>query len=91
MDTSARRRRPPDQLEAFKRILIQAANLCVRQFPFKYPNLISGLFLLFFSPAQSWIRFHSYCYNIGSEKKTFDEATQACSALGAYLVDVADR
>eukprot|EP00066_Takifugu_rubripes_P017013 XP_011606279.1 PREDICTED: macrophage mannose receptor 1 [Takifugu rubripes] len=38
-----------------------------------------------------WIRFHSYCYNIGSEKKTFDEATQACSALSAYLVDVADR
>uniref|UniRef100_A0A7N6A7T8 Macrophage mannose receptor 1 n=1 Tax=Anabas testudineus TaxID=64144 RepID=A0A7N6A7T8_ANATE len=37
------------------------------------------------------IRFGSYCYNIGAETKTFEEAKQACSAAGANLVDVADR
>uniref|UniRef100_A0A3Q3VSG6 Macrophage mannose receptor 1 n=1 Tax=Mola mola TaxID=94237 RepID=A0A3Q3VSG6_MOLML len=37
------------------------------------------------------IRFGSYCYNIGSETKTFDDAKRACSEAGAYLVDVADR
>ncbi|XP_070783907.1 macrophage mannose receptor 1 [Enoplosus armatus] len=37
------------------------------------------------------IRFGSYCYNIGSVTKTFDEAKRACSEAGANLVDVADR
>ncbi|XP_071381660.1 macrophage mannose receptor 1 [Centroberyx affinis] len=37
------------------------------------------------------IRFGSYCYNIGAETKTFDEAKQACTAAGSNLVDVADR
>uniref|UniRef100_A0A669DCS4 Macrophage mannose receptor 1 n=1 Tax=Oreochromis niloticus TaxID=8128 RepID=A0A669DCS4_ORENI len=37
------------------------------------------------------IRFGSYCYNIGAEKKTFEEAKQACSGAGANLVDVSDR
>ncbi|XP_028288347.1 macrophage mannose receptor 1 [Parambassis ranga] len=37
------------------------------------------------------IRFGSYCYNIGTETKTFDEAKKACSANSANLVDVADR
>ncbi|XP_030611904.1 macrophage mannose receptor 1 [Archocentrus centrarchus] len=37
------------------------------------------------------IRFASYCYNIGAEKKTFEEAKRACSEAGANLVDVADR
>lgn len=37
------------------------------------------------------IRFGSFCYNIGSETKTFEEAKQACSQAGSYLVDVADR
>ncbi|XP_035511844.1 macrophage mannose receptor 1 [Morone saxatilis] len=37
------------------------------------------------------IRFGSYCYNIGSETKTFDDAKRACSEAGANLVDVADR
>uniref|UniRef100_A0A8D3BXW4 Mannose receptor C-type 1 n=1 Tax=Scophthalmus maximus TaxID=52904 RepID=A0A8D3BXW4_SCOMX len=37
------------------------------------------------------IRFGSYCYNVGAETKTFDEATQACSVVGANLIDVADR
>uniref|UniRef100_H3DIA4 Macrophage mannose receptor 1 n=1 Tax=Tetraodon nigroviridis TaxID=99883 RepID=H3DIA4_TETNG len=38
-----------------------------------------------------WTRFGSYCYNVGSVKKTFDEATNLCSGDNAYLVDVADR
>ncbi|KAK9527635.1 hypothetical protein VZT92_014181 [Zoarces viviparus] len=37
------------------------------------------------------IRFGSYCYNIGSERKTFAEAKRTCSEAGAYVVDVADR
>ncbi|XP_041817070.1 macrophage mannose receptor 1 [Chelmon rostratus] len=37
------------------------------------------------------IRFGSYCYNIGSETKTFDDAKRACSEAGGNLVDVADR
>ncbi|XP_073344522.1 macrophage mannose receptor 1 [Pagrus major] len=37
------------------------------------------------------IRFGSYCYNIGSEKKTFDDAKQACGEAGGNLVDVVDR
>ncbi|XP_072234626.1 macrophage mannose receptor 1 [Leuresthes tenuis] len=36
-------------------------------------------------------RFESYCYNIGAETKTFEEAKQACSEAGANLVDVANR
>ncbi|CAJ1082520.1 macrophage mannose receptor 1 [Xyrichtys novacula] len=36
-------------------------------------------------------RFGSFCYNIGAEKKTFEEAKQACSDTGSYLVDIADR
>nr|XP_019942865.1 PREDICTED: macrophage mannose receptor 1 [Paralichthys olivaceus] len=37
------------------------------------------------------IRFGSYCYNIGAETKTFDDAKQTCSESGAHLVDVGDR
>ncbi|XP_047205018.1 macrophage mannose receptor 1 [Girardinichthys multiradiatus] len=36
-------------------------------------------------------RFGSYCYEIGSETKTFEQATQACLEGGAKLLDVADR
>ncbi|XP_034026660.1 macrophage mannose receptor 1-like [Thalassophryne amazonica] len=36
-------------------------------------------------------RFGSYCYNIGAETKTFDEAKQICLDAGSNLVDVADR
>ncbi|XP_037550261.1 macrophage mannose receptor 1 [Nematolebias whitei] len=36
-------------------------------------------------------RFGSYCYKIGAETKTFEEAKRACSEVGANLVDVADR
>ncbi|XP_034428557.1 macrophage mannose receptor 1 isoform X2 [Hippoglossus hippoglossus] len=37
------------------------------------------------------IRFDSYCYNVGAETKTFDDAKQTCSEAGAHLVDVGDR
>ncbi|XP_015232976.1 PREDICTED: macrophage mannose receptor 1 [Cyprinodon variegatus] len=36
-------------------------------------------------------RFGSFCYDIGGETKTFEEAKQACSKDGANLVDIADR
>ncbi|XP_057680492.1 macrophage mannose receptor 1 [Corythoichthys intestinalis] len=36
-------------------------------------------------------RYSSYCYTIGAEKKTFDEAKQACSQDGGNLIDIADR
>uniref|UniRef100_A0A673W8U7 Mannose receptor C-type 1 n=1 Tax=Salmo trutta TaxID=8032 RepID=A0A673W8U7_SALTR len=38
-----------------------------------------------------WIRYGSYCYNIGSETKTFDEAKQTCQQSDSILVEVADR
>ncbi|XP_054607456.2 macrophage mannose receptor 1 [Nothobranchius furzeri] len=37
------------------------------------------------------VRFGSYCYNIGAETKTFEEAKQACSVAGANLLDINDR
>lgn len=37
------------------------------------------------------VRFGLYCYNTGIEKKTFEEAKQACAQAGAHLVDIADR
>nr|XP_057915903.1 macrophage mannose receptor 1 [Doryrhamphus excisus] len=37
------------------------------------------------------VRYGSYCYTIGAEKKTFDDAKQVCSQHGGNLVDVADR
>ncbi|KAK2859585.1 hypothetical protein Q5P01_004205 [Channa striata] len=37
------------------------------------------------------IRFGSYCYNIGAETKTFEDAKRSCAAAGANLVDVGDR
>lgn len=37
------------------------------------------------------MRYGSYCYNTGLERKTFDEAKKACSDAGSHLVDVADR
>lgn len=49
------------------------------------------LFVFDFFPNQGWIRFGSYCYNIGMERKSFADAMRLCSGVGAYLVDVADR
>ena len=40
---------------------------------------------------QGSIRFDSYCYNVGAETKTFDDAKRTCSEAGAHLVDVGDR
>ncbi|XP_076014204.1 macrophage mannose receptor 1 [Genypterus blacodes] len=37
------------------------------------------------------IRFGSYCYKIGDETKTFDEAKRICLGAGSNLVDVSDR
>lgn len=45
----------------------------------------------FFIIIKGSIRFGSYCYNIGAETKTFDDAKQACSVDAANLVDVGDR
>ncbi|XP_010742418.3 macrophage mannose receptor 1 [Larimichthys crocea] len=36
-------------------------------------------------------RFGSYCYNIGSETKAFNDAKRTCSDAGGNLVDVVDR
>uniref|UniRef100_A0A3P9KK49 Macrophage mannose receptor 1 n=1 Tax=Oryzias latipes TaxID=8090 RepID=A0A3P9KK49_ORYLA len=36
-------------------------------------------------------RFASFCYNIGSETKTFEEAKQACANAGGTLLDIANR
>uniref|UniRef100_A0A8C9W2K6 Mannose receptor C-type 1 n=1 Tax=Scleropages formosus TaxID=113540 RepID=A0A8C9W2K6_SCLFO len=38
-----------------------------------------------------WTRFGSYCYYVGSEAKTFDEAKQTCQSSSSYLVDVTSR
>nr|XP_020442059.1 macrophage mannose receptor 1-like [Monopterus albus] len=44
-----------------------------------------------FNHLKGSISFGSYCYDIGAETKTFEEAKRACSEAGANLVDVADR
>uniref|UniRef100_A0A3B3BT12 Macrophage mannose receptor 1-like n=2 Tax=Oryzias melastigma TaxID=30732 RepID=A0A3B3BT12_ORYME len=38
-----------------------------------------------------WKRFGSYCYFVGSETKTFDEARITCTNSHSYLVDVSTR
>uniref|UniRef100_A0A6Q2YBT8 Mannose receptor, C type 1b n=1 Tax=Esox lucius TaxID=8010 RepID=A0A6Q2YBT8_ESOLU len=35
-----------------------------------------------------WIRYGSYCYFVGQETKTFDEANENCRSLQSNLVDV---
>ncbi|XP_033959747.1 macrophage mannose receptor 1-like isoform X1 [Pseudochaenichthys georgianus] len=37
-----------------------------------------------------WKRHGSYCYFIGTETKTFDEAKDACTTSSSYLVDVSN-
>lgn len=39
---------------------------------------------------QGWKRHGSYCYNIGTVMKTFDEAKSDCEASGSYLADVSN-
>ncbi|XP_024910181.1 macrophage mannose receptor 1-like [Cynoglossus semilaevis] len=36
-------------------------------------------------------RFGSYCYTIGAQSKTFNEAARVCSEADGHLVDVANR
>lgn len=38
---------------------------------------------------QGWKRHGSYCYFVGTETKTFDEAKDDCKTSGSYLADVA--
>ncbi|KAG9348011.1 hypothetical protein JZ751_004030 [Albula glossodonta] len=38
-----------------------------------------------------WMRYQSFCYYIGSETKTFDEAVQTCQGSSSHLVDVSSR
>uniref|UniRef100_A0A8B9H910 Mannose receptor, C type 1b n=1 Tax=Astyanax mexicanus TaxID=7994 RepID=A0A8B9H910_ASTMX len=47
-------------------------------------SLISCLF-------QGWVRYGYYCYQAGSETKTFDEAKQMCEKTGSYLADITNR
>uniref|UniRef100_A0A673AFI2 Macrophage mannose receptor 1-like n=1 Tax=Sphaeramia orbicularis TaxID=375764 RepID=A0A673AFI2_9TELE len=37
-----------------------------------------------------WKRHGSYCYFIGTETKTFDDAKEDCKSSGSYLADVAN-
>ncbi|XP_030220618.1 macrophage mannose receptor 1b [Gadus morhua] len=37
-----------------------------------------------------WRRHGSYCYLVGSETKTFDEAKEACKSGDSYMADVAN-
>ncbi|XP_023649166.1 macrophage mannose receptor 1 [Paramormyrops kingsleyae] len=38
-----------------------------------------------------WTRYGAYCYYVGSEKKTFDEAKEMCQSSNSYLIDVISR
>ncbi|TNN55461.1 Macrophage mannose receptor 1 [Liparis tanakae] len=38
-----------------------------------------------------WIRYGSYCYFIGTQTKTFDEAKNDCRTLDSNLADVSNR
>ncbi|XP_053349941.1 macrophage mannose receptor 1-like isoform X2 [Clarias gariepinus] len=38
-----------------------------------------------------WTRYGYYCYFIGTETKTFDEAKQMCVKSDSYLVDITNR
>ncbi|KAM7400359.1 hypothetical protein PAMA_004852 [Pampus argenteus] len=38
-----------------------------------------------------WRRHGSYCYEVGTETKTFDEAKEYCKSSDSYLADVSNR
>lgn len=42
-------------------------------------------------PVKGWKRYGSYCYFIGTEKKTFEEAKEDCERSKSYLTDVSTR
>lgn len=54
-----------------------------------YSN-ISVLLSARFPTIQGWKRHASYCYFVGSETKTFDEAKKDCKTSGSYLADVSN-
>ncbi|KAG7268603.1 hypothetical protein CRUP_020036, partial [Coryphaenoides rupestris] len=41
--------------------------------------------------VQGWTRYRWYCYQIGAQTKTFDDAKNACEQPGGHLVDIHDR
>lgn len=50
-----------------------------------------NLYLSFYSDSlQGWKRHGSYCYFVGSETKTFDEAKDECKSSDSYLADVSN-
>uniref|UniRef100_A0AAQ4QFA2 Mannose receptor C-type 1 n=1 Tax=Gasterosteus aculeatus aculeatus TaxID=481459 RepID=A0AAQ4QFA2_GASAC len=70
-----------------------ADRMCEKTYGYicKKKRISSHSVFVFLNLHKGSIRFGSYCYNVGSETKTSDEAKRACSAAGAHLVDVADR
>ncbi|TSK82164.1 Macrophage mannose receptor 1 [Bagarius yarrelli] len=40
---------------------------------------------------QGWTRHGYYCYFVGTETKTFEEAKETCKKTESYLVDIASR
>lgn len=47
--------------------------------------------LVSFSPSvQGWKRHGSYCYFVGTETKTFEEAREHCKTSDSYLADVSN-
>lgn len=40
---------------------------------------------------KGWTRYGYYCYFIGTETKTFEEAKQMCVKTESYLVDITSR
>ncbi|XP_048867158.1 macrophage mannose receptor 1-like isoform X3 [Brienomyrus brachyistius] len=41
--------------------------------------------------SEGWTRHGSFCYQIGSEEKTFEDANQDCLSKDSHLVNVASR
>lgn len=48
------------------------------------------LILIHVSIFKGWKRHGSFCYFVGTETKTFDEAKEDCKASGSYLADVSN-
>lgn len=40
---------------------------------------------------KGWIRYGYYCYFVGTETKTFEEAKQTCVKSDSNLVDITSR
>lgn len=53
--------------------------------------ILTSTFSSLFNYLKGSIRFGSYCYKVGDETKTFDEAKRICLDAGSNLVDVSDR